>query len=81
MSISIADKARNQYRGMFRHMAVTCQMGHRWNLYRINGTDSVALMSDHADGINPEKMSVMVADVHAMTEPRMLAKIQSVIRG
>lgn len=55
--------ARNQFRALFKQMAVTPGA---WNLYQLPG-DCQPLMNEHATfDVQPE--SILVRNVHAMAE-------------
>ena len=69
------DSALNQHSIMFRSMA----KGGRWHLYRIPGTDGVALMRDDAQWDIPVP-PVMVADVQGMSGRTLAARIQNIVR-
>jgi hypothetical protein len=71
---SMIDSARTQYRAMFRTMATeSC----RWNLHHIPGTPRVVLMrADAVWGIPVPP--VVVADVHAITEGQLSARLAHV---
>lgn len=69
------DSARTQYRAMFRSMAA----GGRWHLHRIPDTDRVCLMNQDARWDIPEP-PVLVPDVQAMTEARLVQKIHDAVR-
>lgn len=71
----IIDSALNQHSAMFRSMA----KGGRWHLYRIPGTDGVALMRDDAQWDIPVP-PVMVADVQGMSGRTLAARIQNIVR-
>jgi hypothetical protein len=70
------DSARTQYRACFKSMA----LGGRWHLYRIPGTDRVALMSQHASWDIPTP-PVFVADVQAMSEQTLVQKLHNKVVG
>jgi len=73
----IISGVRTQYRAAFRSMA---SAGVRWHLYRITGTDQMALMREDASWDIPVP-PIAVSDVHSMTEARLVQCVHDVLRA
>ena len=74
---AMIDSARTQYRAMFKTMAAS---GCRWGLHHITGTPRVVLMRDDAVWDIPTP-PVVVANVHAITEGQLAARLAHVAPG
>lgn len=72
----ILDSVRNQYRCFYRRMAFE---GMAWNLHRTPGTDQFSIFRSDADFDVP--LPIVVCNVHAMTEARLLSAVQTILRG
>jgi hypothetical protein len=67
---------RRQFRAFFPRMAVECVP---WHLHRVPGTDQFSIFRD--DAVFDVPLPRVVANVHAMTEEQLLARVTNLLRS